>query len=1289
MATVLHDRVKETCTATGTGAITLTGALDATTSEYADRYADGDLVPYAVVESGAGFEIGEGVFTLAGLTIARTAGGVSSSSNADGLVTFTAGNKECFAALTAADIASVLARIKTNSDNITLLHFYRAIDNGHSVQNMVDGFVDEYEDETGVQPGYAALYDAINDYYTNQVLGDDVLVTSSLVSSMAVSAWEPTVRGFWITPDGAKVILVGNGAGPANINEFVLDTPWVAGGFSQTGLISVEANDPEPRGMFFTSDGLNMFITDNAHISSYTLSAAFDIFSTVTYIATLATGTNSREMSLSVAQDKLYIMRAASPPQIEQRTLTVPGNIHGGNTLDGFYDLSGVDTSPQGFTFKDDGTVLFVIGFTDKDVHKIELTTAWDILGTKIISEIFDITADGTQPSSIFLRSSGASMYVLEDAVDTIRQYSLATPWQLNTSRNALLSVDTNTKDVSFKPDGTRVYTYGANSGNLTQYDLATAWDMQSTITAAGTFDINTVQTQLHGFEFSADGLRLFIIGLSPNAVHMYILGVAWDVTSIVNQVKSTFSLSGQGASFQGIRLSPDGLKMYGVDATGDDVNQYSLPGAWSIGLTLTGSQSLPSSMQELVFKPDGTKVYFCNFVTDQVYQYGLSVAWDLTSTFTQDGTQSLASQQTTPKGITISADGLTLLIVGNDDDTLDQYTIGSAWDITAGITHVAVNDLSVTVGTQMESVTFNNDGTKLYITESLNDTIKQFALATAWKIGTFREGTLSGLTNLTAIAFNATGTKLFTSDTVAETITQHSLATPWVVTSGVTSDGTLSVAGQQLHITGMYMKADGTKLFIVGQNVAQITQYTLTVAGDITSGVTVDGSLSITESFNNFYDLEFSSDGTKVYYCEDTTARVYQRTLTTAWDITGTVTANGFLTPSVGSPRGLAFNGDGTVLAIMTNNSNAESVYRFSVTTAWDVTGTVTLQATFKGAGHSNGHGVSYSSDGFTMFIGTTSSVNQYSITATAFQPDSGMTVEHTLGVTVQQSSPKGVAFNSTGTKLAVVGAGHNNVDQYDIVTPWDLTGTVTHEGSAPLQDFITSMLGISYGDSGDKLYALNATTLKELEVPVAGDVLGTPTLDGVTSVSAQTPSPTGLTFSSDGAVLWVTGTSLHQYLLTTPWDVTGTVTFDGTFIIPFFSTPLGAASSGEGDKVYVVESTALHQFKLPTPLVPMLLESVPVVAISQADIATVTLLQESVGAVDPLVDLTVSVSRDNGVTYSTSALVLITSATGGQNVYTAEIDISGQPAGIDMVYKLETTDVGSNLQGASLQWR
>ena len=94
MALVVKDRVKETTATTGTGTLTLAGALTGFQS-FSSALSDGDTTYYAIFESSTGeWEVGLGTFTSSGTTLARTT--VLASSNSGSAVNLTAGSAEVF-----------------------------------------------------------------------------------------------------------------------------------------------------------------------------------------------------------------------------------------------------------------------------------------------------------------------------------------------------------------------------------------------------------------------------------------------------------------------------------------------------------------------------------------------------------------------------------------------------------------------------------------------------------------------------------------------------------------------------------------------------------------------------------------------------------------------------------------------------------------------------------------------------------------------------------------------------------------------------------------------------------------------------------------------------------------------------------------------------------------------------------------------------------------------------------------------------------------------------------------
>jgi hypothetical protein len=92
MALVVKDRVQETTTTTGTGTLTLLGAV--TGYQSFSVIGNGNTTYYTISSTSSEWEVGIGTYTSAGTTLARTT--VLASSNAGAAVNLSAGTKNVF-----------------------------------------------------------------------------------------------------------------------------------------------------------------------------------------------------------------------------------------------------------------------------------------------------------------------------------------------------------------------------------------------------------------------------------------------------------------------------------------------------------------------------------------------------------------------------------------------------------------------------------------------------------------------------------------------------------------------------------------------------------------------------------------------------------------------------------------------------------------------------------------------------------------------------------------------------------------------------------------------------------------------------------------------------------------------------------------------------------------------------------------------------------------------------------------------------------------------------------------
>ena len=91
MSLIVANRVQETCTSPGVGAVSLLGAVIQFIA-FSSKLANGDTTPYVIADqAGINWEVGIGTYATAGNTLTRTT--VLSSSNAGSLVNFSSGSQ--------------------------------------------------------------------------------------------------------------------------------------------------------------------------------------------------------------------------------------------------------------------------------------------------------------------------------------------------------------------------------------------------------------------------------------------------------------------------------------------------------------------------------------------------------------------------------------------------------------------------------------------------------------------------------------------------------------------------------------------------------------------------------------------------------------------------------------------------------------------------------------------------------------------------------------------------------------------------------------------------------------------------------------------------------------------------------------------------------------------------------------------------------------------------------------------------------------------------------------------
>jgi hypothetical protein len=492
--------------------------------------------------------------------------------------------------------------------------------------------------------------------------------------------------------------------------------------------------------------------------------------------------------------------------------------------------------------FKPDGTKMYVVGLSNDSVHEYSLTTAWEI-STSVYVQSFNVGSQETLPTAVFFKTDGTKMYVSGYSGDDVNEYNLSTAWDISTATYvqsfSVAAQETDSNSLFFKPDGTKMYVLGYGSNAVNEYSLSTAWDV-STASYVQNFSVSGQDTVPFGLFFKDDGTKIYVTGAAGDDVNEYSLSSAWDV-STASYVQN-FSVSAQVTVATGLFFKSDGTKMYAIGRNERTVFAYTLTTAWDIS---TASFDLPTegyfsvAAQEtnptgLFFKPDGSKMYVTGSA-DNVSEYDISLAWDIsTASFVQNF--SVSAQETQPQGLFFKPDGTKMYLVGYSGGDVNEYDLSTAWDIS---TASYVQNFSVsTQDAAMNGVFFKSDGSKFYLSGTASDSIYSYSLTSPWDISTasyvHNFSVYSQDSQPSDLFFKPDGTKMYVSGTVNDSVNEYSLTTAWDI-STASYVQSFSVAAQETAPNALFLGDNGTKMYVIGQDSSSVWQYTTGTYGDAT----------------------------------------------------------------------------------------------------------------------------------------------------------------------------------------------------------------------------------------------------------------------------------------------------------------------------------------------------------------------------------------------------------------------------------------------------------------------
>ena len=292
----------------------------------------------------------------------------------------------------------------------------------------------------------------------------------------------------------------------------------------------------------------------------------------------------------------------------------------------------------------------------------------------------------------------------------------------------------------------------------------------------------------------------------------------------------------------------------------------------------------------------------------------------------------------------------------------------------------------------------------------------------------------------------------------------------------------------QSRFLNGIHFNADGTKLFtsynmkpqLDGTNdtFQYIHEYNLSTPYDISTRTyagnderCVLGSGSDGHTGNQAHDLEFSSDGMKLFTSDKTIDNLFRFDLTSPYDVStcsfvyktttvdiqdlqnGSDAGNSSNTTDLDSVdnrlQGLEINEDGTKLFLLFHDVGAlPRLHEYSLSTPFDFrTLSLTKTAGIPLTGHANNpNTMRFSNNGKRIFVvshGGTFNVTQISLNSaydtSSFTIDGSVSLTSISGASTL-NQPRGTAFSSSGLKMYIGNDSTSSIFEFNLVCPFNL---------------------------------------------------------------------------------------------------------------------------------------------------------------------------------------------------------------------------------------------------------
>ena len=445
--------------------------------------------------------------------------------------------------------------------------------------------------------------------------------------------------------------------------------------------------------------------------------------------------------------------------------------------------------------------------------------------------------------------------------------------------------------------------------------------------------------SQTAGIAWNNDGSKLFVMGTADNDDELleYSCFANYDVSTCTYVRELPLNNNHEGSNGPindrhpyGFTFDDDGSHVYVSGNYNNKIYEIELGSAFNLSSATKRQEiaSVDGTPCGITFNNDGTKLFLAGFAQHRIVVWPLSTPYSLASgSVGTPAEYDVSTQSSRPRDIDFNSDGTKMYIVSApNNEYVSVYSLNTAFDLSAGFSHLGNFTTVSDQDEQPFSIEFNNDGTKFYMNGYQTDSVYEYDVdseGSAFDLG-FTDPTLTSSVpadNATGVAVDATIVLNFSEnvDTESGNITIKK-GNAVIETIDVTDTDRVSGTGtSQITITPSSNFEDLTEFYVLidptafddadGRSYAGISSTTAlsftttntvptltsSVPADNATGVAVDATIVLNFSEN----VDAESGGTIIIKKTSDDSQVESITVTDTDRVSGSGSSQITITPS------------------------------------------------------------------------------------------------------------------------------------------------------------------------------------------------------------------------------------------------------------------------------------------------------------------------------------------------------------------------------------------------------